>query len=299
MKQGRRVLRSSTKEAISGYLFALPYLLFFFVFVVYPVFQGFWLSLHDFNVIDNSSTWLGLTNYQTALRDETFWKALRNTAYFTVLSAPLLVLTGLMLAMGVNREFKLRGLFRLIFFSPHVLSISVVGSLWVWMLQQKYGIIARALVALGWHNPPNFLFTPTWAMPAVVITTVWWTVGFNMTMFLAGLQDISLTLYEAAAIDGANAWQQFRNITLPGLRRVMLFVGIQQVIASFQIFGQVFIMTQGGPYGSTRVVIQYIYENAFKYFKTGYASAMAYLVFLVILILSVIQLRLQPDQGAD
>lgn len=292
------LLTARVSEALSGYAFLLPYGAFFVLFVVYPVLKGFTLSLQDYSVIDNTGTWVGLQNYSDVVQDKTFWKSLGNTAYFTALSTPLLVAIGLTLALAVNRNFKFSGLFRVLFFSPYVLSISVVATLWLWMLGPKYGLIAKTLTSLGF-TPPNFLFNPTYAMPAIVLTTVWWTVGFNMTIFLAGLQDIPEQLYEAAAIDGANARQRFWHVTVPGLSRTTLFVSVHQVIASFQIFGQVFIMTQGGPYGSTRVVIQYIYENAFKYFKMGHASAMAYVVFLIILVLSLIQFRLNRSKEAD
>lgn len=292
--QAKPFMTASVREAIAGWGFLLPYALFFVLVVVYPAIKGLLLSFQNYSVIANKGTWVGFANYEAALKDPTFWKSLKNTGWFTALSTPLLVIVGLLLALAVNREFRFRSVFRTIFFGPYVLSIAVVGTLWLWMLQPKYGLIARMLLTLG-LEPPNFLFEPNYAMPAIVVATVWWTVGFNMTVFLAGLQDIPQQLYEAAAIDGANTWAQFWNITLPGLRRVMLFITINQVIASFQIFGQVYIMTAGGPAGATRVVIQYIYENAFKYFKPGYGAAMSYLVFLCILILSLIQFRLNKN----
>lgn len=285
-------------EALSGYLFLAPYLVVFLLFMVYPVLHGLWISFQEYSVIDGVSRWVGLENYIRMIRDPVFWKSLWNTLYFTLLSTPPLVVLGLALAIAIDRQFKLRSLFRVVFFAPYVLSVSVVGILWLWLLMPDYGLIDRVLTGLGF-NTPNWLFDPRWAMPAVVLTTVWWTVGFNMIIFLAGLQDIPQSLYEAADVDGAGPWQKFWHITVPGLRRVTLFVVVRQVIASFQIFGQVFIMTGGGPYGSTRVLIQYVYEKAFRDYDMGYASSMAYTLFLIILVCTVLQFKLSREQGVD
>lgn len=287
-------LGSRGREAISGYLFLLPYLAVVGLFTVYPILHGLYISLFDYKITGDSS-FVGLANYQRMLHDEMFWRSLWNTARFVLMNAPSTVVLGLALALLVDAPIRGKQFFRVIFFAPHVLSISVVATLWVWILQPQYGILNKLLVGVG-LQPPQWLSDPLWAMPSVVVTTLWWTVGFNLIVFLAGLQEIPTSLYEAGRIDGAGPWALFRHITLPGLRRTMLFVTVNQVITSFQVFGQVFIMTQGGPYGTTKVLIQYVYENAFRYFRMGYGSAMAYALFLLLLVLTVIQFRLGGDE---
>jgi multiple sugar transport system permease protein len=260
------------------------------MFLVYPIINGFWVSLHEWKVVGFSHPFVGLGNYLAMVKDSVFWSSLGNTAYFTLLSTPLLVLTGLGLALLLNQPIKARAVFRGAIFLPYLLSISVVGMLWLWILQPRYGLISHYVGKLFSTNI-NLLGHPSTAMLAVVVTTVWWTVGYNTVLYLAGLQDIPEELKEAARIDGATSRQVFWFITLPLLKRVTLFISVVQVIKSFQIFGQVYIMTRGGPYGATRVLVQYIYENGFRYWRMGYASAMAYALLLVTLIFTFIQFK--------
>jgi multiple sugar transport system permease protein len=229
--------------------------------------------------------------------DSQFWLSFGNTVLFVILSTPLIVGVGLAIAIALNRPGRMAGVLRTLFFAPYVLSVAVLTLIWAFLLNPQLGLIGAAFEALG-LDPINWLNDPTLAMPAIVVTTLWWTVGFNVVLFLAGLQDIEPSMYEAASLDGAGSWAKFRFITVPGLQRTLLLVTVLQVIASFQIFGQVFIMTRGGPNGATRVAIQHIYESAFRDFELGYASAMSVFLFVVMIAIAAAQFRfLQPSES--
>jgi multiple sugar transport system permease protein len=220
--------------------------------------------------------------------DSQFWLSFGNTLLFVALSTPAIVGAGLALALALNRPSRLTGLLRAMFFAPYVLSVAVLTLIWAFMLNPSLGLVGLVGDWFG-ATPINLLNSSTWAMPAIVLATLWWTVGFNLVLFLAGLQDIDVQQYEAASLDGANAWQKFRHVTVPGLKRTIRLVVVLQVIYSFQIFGQVFIMTRGGPDGATRVLIQHVFERGFRDFQLGYASAMSVFLFLVIILVSVVQ----------
>ena len=229
--------------------------------------------------------------------DSQFWLSFSNTVLFVILSTPLIVGMGLAIAIALNRPGRLAGVLRTLFFAPYVLSVAVLTLIWAFLLNPQLGLIGAGLEGIG-LEPINWLNSTTWAMPAIVVTTLWWTVGFNVVLFLAGLQDIEPSMYEAASLDGAGPWAKFRYITVPGLQRTLLLVIVLQVIASFQIFGQVFIMTRGGPNGATRVAIQHIYESAFRDFELGYASAMSVFLFVVMIAIAAAQFRfLQPQES--
>lgn len=227
--------------------------------------------------------------------DSQFWLSFGNTLLFVVMSTPVIVGMGLALALALNRGGRMVGVLRAMFFAPYVLSVAVLTLIWAFMLNPGIGLIGIFGDWFGFE-PINMLNSTTWAMPAIVLATLWWTVGFNLVLFLAGLQDIDTQQYEAAAIDGAGPWQTFWNITLPGLKRTIRLVVVLQVIYSFQIFGQVFIMTRGGPDGATRVLIQHIFERGFRDFQLGYASAMSIFLFLAIILVSVVQFVLLPKE---
>ncbi len=229
--------------------------------------------------------------------DSQFWASFGNTLLFVLMSTPVIVGLGLGLALALNRQGRLVGVLRTLFFAPYVLSVAVLTLIWAFLLNPQLGLIGSGFEAVG-LEPINWLNSTTWAMPAIVITTAWWTVGFNVVLFLAGLQDIDPVQYEAAAVDGASTWAKFRYITLPGLQRTTLLVVILQVIASFQIFGQVFIMTRGGPNGATRVAIQHIFESGFRDFELGYASAMSVFLFVVMVGVSALQFRFMQGEDA-
>lgn len=230
-----------------------------------------------------------------ALNDPGFWVALRNTLVFTGVSTPILIALGLAMALALNNSRRARGAYRAVFFLPYVLPISAVTLIWSYLLNPDRGLIAGALGLFG-ADGISFLSDPHLAMPSIVATTVWWSVGFNLVLFLAGLQDIEPSLYEAASLDGAGAWQRFRNVTVPGLTHVTVLVTITQIVASFQVFGQVFIMTKGGPGTATEVLIQHIYEAGFKNYELGYAAAISVFLFLVMVLVSFLQFRLVREE---
>ncbi|MDQ6754733.1 MAG: sugar ABC transporter permease [Actinomycetota bacterium] len=223
--------------------------------------------------------------------DENFWIALKNTLGFTLISTPVLVLTGLVLALLLHTKRRGTGIYRALFFIPYVLPVSAVTLIWSYLLNPERGLIAGFLRWFGIDGIP-FLSDPALAMPSIIATTVWWSAGFNLVLFLAGLQDIDPSLNEAASLDGANRWQLFRHITVPGLSHVTVLVAVTQLIASFQIFGQVYIMTKGGPGTATQVLIQHIYEAGFKNYELGYASAVSVFLFVIMAAVSAVQFRL-------
>lgn len=227
--------------------------------------------------------------------DAIFWRSLNNTFKFVLISTPLIVAIGLALAMMLNGAARYLAFFRTLFFAPYVFSVAVVTLIWGFLLNPQRGILGAFLGIFG-VEPISWLTDPNLAMPAIIITTMWWTVGFNMVLFLAGLQDIEPSLYEAAELDGAGFWAKTQHITLPGLRRTILLVTVLQGIASFQIFGQVYIMTRGGPGGATRVLIQHIYESGFRDFQLGYASAMSIFLFVLMFVVSYLQFQLSPEE---
>lgn len=297
---------TNRKSGLVPYLFILPHLLFFGLFVGYPLFNGLWISLHEFDYLRPESTrFVGLRNYLALFTSGTvkfneFWNAFVNTLEFVVYSVPPLVVVPLLLAVLLNTKTPGRYLFRAIYFAPWVLSVAVVGLLWWWIFQSQGGLINYYLYDLG-LRPPRWLSSMPWAWVSILVATVWWTAGFNMIIFLAALQDIPSFLYEAADIDGANAWQSFRYITLPSLQPVMLFVVIITIIASFNLFGQPFFMTGGGPAqptggGATEPVMLRIYREGFERPFQGSAAAMSFVVASFMILVSYLNFRLFRQQ---
>lgn len=229
--------------------------------------------------------------------DPRFWAALQHTIEFTVISTPLLIVLSLAMAIAVNRPGRSSTLYRTAFFLPYVLPVSVVTLIWIYIYNPERGLIAKLTTDLGFE-PTDYLNSPTLSLLAVILTTVWWTVGFNLVLFLAGLQDIEPQLYEAAGLDGAGRWQTFRHITVPGLQRITLLVLVTQVVASFQVFGQIYLMTRGGPGDSSLVLIQHVYQTGIRDANLGYASAMSIVLLAIILIASLAQLRLFRSEEA-
>jgi len=274
------------------YLFLLPALLLFFVFRVYPLFNGLWLSFTNARLGRAEYAFVGLANYTRLLEDDRFLLSLVNTAVYTVASTLPILTFPLVLAVALNRGVALKTLLRGAFFFPFTLSVVTVGLTWLWLLDPVVGPFNYYLRQLG-VPVRSVLADPATAMWGIILTSVWWVTGYYLVIYLAGLQDIPRHLYEAAAIDGANAWRSFWSITVPLLRPVFLFVFVIHIIGSFQIFGQVFVMTQGGPGDATRTVVQHLYETAFQnLFHFGSASAMAWALFAVILVFSILQFRI-------
>lgn len=278
------------------WLYLLPFMLAFAVFQIYPIFQGLYVSLTSWDLVTDAK-FVGLKNYTTLFTADTlFWTSVRNTLFFVALNVPLALVIPLVMAMLVNEPIPGRAAFRGAFSAPLMISVSSVGVLWVWFFNPTLGLINYYLGLAG-IEAPNWLASNGWAMAAVVIATVWWQSGWNMILFLAGLQDIPDHLYEAAKLDGAGPWALFRYITLPGLQATTLFVAVTTIIGSFRVFAQIFVMTGGGPFDSTRSVVQHIYESGFRYFRMGQASAVAWVLFALVLVLTFVQFRLMRGRA--
>lgn len=300
----RRRTRASTGVRGYGratpYLFLAPYLLLFLLFVIGPGIFGFWMSLHDWDFQLPGKPFVGLQNYKDlfdplSATAEPFWHGMRATAIFTVASVPFLVGLPLALAVLLNRKFPGRTFFRAVYFAPFVLGVAVVGLMFRYILDTSFGILNAFLglfgaPEIGWTNDQP------WAWIALVGVTVWWTIGFNAVIYLAGLQDIPAEQYEAAEIDGANTWQQFLNVTLPGLRPVTVFVVTITLLASANMFGQSVLITQGGPGDSTRTALMVITDTGFSQFRMGQATAMSYLLALSLAIVSIINFALMRER---
>ena len=271
-----------------GIGFALPFLVVYGVFVVWPIISGLNTSFTNSTLTGGATTFIGFENYQELWHDSEFWSSMWHTVEFALLSTPPLIVLSLVFALMANREIPGRWLIRLVFFAPYVLPVSVLGLIWVWLYEPGFGLINGYLGDLHLGNV-NWLDDPHTALLSVVVATVWWTLGFNFVLYLAGLQGISPDIYEAASIDGASSWQQLIRITIPLLRRTTTLIIILQILASLKIFGQIYVMTNGGPGNATRPVVQYIYENGFTSYYTGYASAISYVFFLFVLVVSVSQ----------
>jgi multiple sugar transport system permease protein len=269
----------------------LPSLAGMVVFLMAPVASSLVLSFAQWDLIGEIQ-WTGLDNYVTALADPAVLGALRNTLTFILGYLPSVVLIALGLALLLNRHIKGRVVFRAIYFVPVVTSWVAVSLIWKWLLNPQYGLVNFALGAIGIKGP-GWLFDPAWAMTGVILTSVWKDIGFVTVIYLAGLQDIPEPLYEAAALDGATPWQRFWSITFPMLAPTTFFVTTISLISSFQVFDQVWIMTQGGPAGATSVMVELIYKNAFSYYKMGYASAISWVLFALIFAVTIAQNLLQ------
>jgi multiple sugar transport system permease protein len=281
---GARVRRRWTEH---GLVFVAPFLLVYLLFLAWPLVEGVRISLSDYNIAGINTRFIGIANYTEAFRDPLMWQSLWHTVEFTLLSTPPLVVLGLVMALIAHHLRFVQWLWRLTFFAPFVLPSAVVALIWTWMFEPGFGLVDGTFhLSLGW------LTDQTWAMPAVVLTTVWWTVGFNFLLYMAALQDIPQQLYEAAELDGAGAWQRLRRITLPMLGRTTSLVVVLQLIASLKIFDQIYMMTGGGPDNSTRPVLEYMYDAGFTGYRMGYASAVSYILFVLIVVVSLLQLRL-------
>ena len=286
-----RKQKGNLARNILGWLFAAPYLYFFISYVLVPILRGAYISLFKWGM-GTSRTFVGFQNYITLFGDGSFWEALRNTLVFVVISTPTILVWGLILALIINSRLKGRTFVRSVYFLPYVLSVSVISSIWIFVLQPYTGLLNGVLQGLGMQGEIFWLDNPVLAWISILLATTWWTVGFNMILFLVGLQDISAEYYEAASIDGAGAWQRFLHITLPGLKKVIISVALLQTIASFKIFSQSYLMTRGGPGTATRTLVQYIYETGFRNRQMGMASAMAYMLFFIMILMALLQFKL-------
>jgi multiple sugar transport system permease protein len=288
----RRRFSKQLKEDLIAIPFLLPFTLFYVVFTVFPMIQGVWMSLHRWTIV-RKVRYIGLDNYRQMLRDGYFWEALGNTTEFVIWSTPSIVIAGLVLALICNQNIRGKTFIRLSFYMPNVLSVSVISTIMVFIFRPYSGLLSTLLTNLGYTKEIYWLGDPQLAKFVVVVATLWWTVGFNMVLFLAALQDIPEHLYEAAAIDGADSWRSFRYITLPLLKPIIWVVTMLQMIASFKVFAQIWLITRGGPGTATRPIIQYIYEVGFKQNNLGYAATMSYALFVIMMVLTIIQVKVR------
>ena len=274
------------EDARPAIWFLAPFLLLYVLFIIGPALYGLLMSFFSTSLVKPGlGSFVGVDNYAEALQSSAFWTSLWHTIWFTILTTPPLVVLAFVLALLADRVSRGRWFFRLAFFAPYVLPSAVMALIWIWIFTPGLGLLETALGKIG-ISSPNWLGDESVAMVSLAIATVWWTLGFNFVLYLAGLQDIPRELYEAAAIDGAGPWQQIRMITVPLLARTTTLVVVLQVIASLKVFDQMYIMTAGGPNFSTRSVLQYIYDEGFTNFRVGYASALSMLFFLVVLAVS-------------
>jgi len=280
-----------------SYLFIAPAVILFFIFVLIPVVASFFLSFTKYNVI-SAPQWIGIDNYrQIFFHDPRFWKALRNTGVYLLGVVPVSISLSLLLAVAIDQKIRFKNFYKVMFFMPVVTSAVAVSVIWKWLFAgEKFGLINYWLMKFG-ISPIDWVMSPSWTLPAIMIMSIWAGLGYNMILILAGLQTIPATFYEVAEIDGAGGWHKFWNITLPLLRPTLIFVLIMSVINSFQVFEQVYIMTGGTGEGVGGVLdcalslVAYLYERGFQRFEMGYASAIAYILFAIIFLVTWFNLK--------
>ncbi len=276
------------REVLHCYIFMAPAVLGLLLFSLGPMVASLLLSFTQYDVV-SSPSWIGLRNYQDLIHDDLFWQALKVTSIYSAVSVPANLALALLLAVLLNRRFRGVYLFRTVYYLPTVISGVAVAMLWRWMFNADYGIINLILGKLGIQGP-EWLTSERWALPALIITSLWG-VGGTMLIYLAGLQGIPVELYEAAEIDGAGAWGKFRHVTLPLISHVTFFNLVLGVIGSLQVFAEAYVLTGGGPNNATLLLSIYLYNNAFQYLKMGYASAIAWVMFVIVLLLTLLVLR--------
>jgi multiple sugar transport system permease protein len=282
--------RKISREALWGYFFIAPWIIGFIIFTLGPVLASLGLSFMDYELI-SAPTWRGLRNYAELItQDRLFGLSLYNTIYYTLFSVPLGIIAAFLLALLLNVKLPGMNLYRTVFYLPAVTAGVAVSLLWIWLFNPQFGLINYLLRSLGLPGP-GWLVDPAWSKPAFIMMSVW-AVGGTAVIFLAGLQGVPRSLYEAAEIDGANTWQRFRNVTIPMMTPVIFFNMIVGIIGSFQVFTSAYVMTQGGPRESTLFYVLYLFRQGFKLLRMGYAAAMAWILFIIIIVLTLIQLRL-------
>lgn len=277
----------TVRKQLPNYLFILPHYFFFAVFLLYPIFRGVQISLFDWKIMLKDQKFIGLANYQALLNDKIFWEVLGNTGQFMLITVVINVILALIVATGLKHGFFGSDFLRVLFYAPGILSVSVLGIIGIRVWDTQIGIINYFVTTMLGGPRISWLGNPEIVIPALSITTVWWTFGFPMLVFIAGLQNIPEPLYEAAKIDGANPLRTFRHITLPLITPTMLFVVVTQFIAHMQVFAQPYIISGGGPGNASRSATMYLYETAWKFFRFGYASSISVVLALVMIVVTV------------
>jgi multiple sugar transport system permease protein len=296
-KPGNRGVWREMRKQWSAYLFLAPTMILFGIFTVLAVIYAFYLSFHEWNILEPAKPFVGLDNYSRLLGDERFGGAIVNTLYYTAASVPLTMGLGLLIALLLNNQIRARGFFRTLFYLPVVTPLVIAAIIWKWLYSGDFGLLNYYLIQLGIIDEPLlWLADPNLAMPAVIITSIWKSVGFSMVVYLAGLQSIPEDFYDAAKVDGAVGWQRLKDITIPLLSSTTLFLAVVSVLGAFQVFTEIFIMTNGGPLGRTTTIVFHIYQTAFKFFDMGYASAMAFGMFAMMFAFTLVQLRVMRGE---
>ncbi|NMB46495.1 MAG: sugar ABC transporter permease [Firmicutes bacterium] len=288
----RKYLLLNEENPLYAYLYLAPYLALFVAFIALPIIESMRISLYDWSLIGPPPRYVGLGNYAYLFTEPTelFLPSLKHTLQYAVGSVPLFVVASLFLALAVDAVKKGKAFFQISFVLPMVINVAAISIIWIWIFDPTSGLLNYYARQIG-LPPQNLLGHEETAMWTIVAVSFWWGVGFPFLVYLSGLQDIPQTMYEAARIDGANAWHCFKDITLPLLRPTLLFICVMQVIGAFQVFGQVYILTGGGPYDSTRVVVQHMYLTGFQDFEMGLAAAMAWILFSILIVFTLIQFR--------
>ena len=296
----KRFMTLKRREACLGWLFISPALIGFSIFTFGSILYSFYLSMTDYDLV-STPKWVGFDNYIRAFtKDQYFYKYFGNTLYFVVTLVPIVLALSLLLAILINKKTSwVNNIYRVALFLPSITSTVAVSMVWLWIFNPDMGLINNFLMAIGLNDVPMWLGDTAWSKPALVIMRVWQMGGYYMIMFLAGLQTIPETLYEAAELDGASGIQKFFRITLPLLSNTTFVVMILLVIEAFNMFESIFIMTAGGPLGSTSTMMYYIYEQAFSSYNMGYASALAWIFFALIMVVSLVQYKFRNEQGGE
>ncbi|MGH2558824.1 MAG: carbohydrate ABC transporter permease [Thermomicrobiales bacterium] len=276
------------REAIAGYLFIAPWLVGFLVLILGPIIASFYYSLTDYQIVQ-APTFVGLDNYRRMLEDDLVWQALKVTSIYVAVSTPLVLVLSFGVAVLMNQQVRGVGAWRTIFYLPNLIPLVATTMLWLWLFNPDFGLLNMLLRQVG-VDGPLWLRSTDWALPSLILMSLW-SVGGPMLVYLAGLQGIPTELYDAVAVDGGGSWARFRTITIPMMTPVIFYNLVLGMIAGFQVFAQPLIMTGGGPRYATYFYVVYLYENAFKYFRMGYASALAWLLFLIILALTILMFR--------
>ncbi|WP_375386127.1 carbohydrate ABC transporter permease [uncultured Microbacterium sp.] len=291
----------SAKKTLTAYLFLAPFLLLFLTFVAAPAIFGLWMSLTNWSPFRDVQDFVGVQNYVDLFTpgnvlSEDFWKSMGATGIFVVASVPFLVVVPLLVAILLNRKIRGATAFRTVFFAPYVLGVAVIGVVWGYVLDTQSGILNYVMGLIGLPSDIPWTVDVPWAWVSLVAVTVWWTMGLNTIIFLAGLKGINGDLYEAASIDGAGPVRKFWNVTVPGLRPVMIFITTTTILASANMFGQSYLLTKGGPGTETRTVIMYIADQGLSQNNMAPAAAMSYVLFACLSIISIVNFRLQRER---